>query len=233
MSVPAKSRVKGPIGQTVLEVLGTMMTPDTAAEVLRRALERSARSSIPENAERVRELAEGELRAAVIEMVGVEVADSFLAHLDPILGVISSGVRPRQSAERPKSVAPPSRSSSFPPPRREEAALRVIVVTAASLEDLKRHLGSFADVGRVRDAFELITALETRTGPLLVVVDGYRPAVDVATLAMFLPRIPDGCRVALWGFTTPDARRVETFPGWSIVDAGADWGALADALTNL
>ena len=81
MSVPAKSRVKGPIGQTVLEVLGTMMTPDTAAEVLRRALERSARSSIPENAERVRELAEGELRAAVIEMVGVEVADSFLTHL--------------------------------------------------------------------------------------------------------------------------------------------------------
>ncbi len=229
-----QSRAKGPIGQTVLEVLGALMTPELAEEVLRRGLERAGRTRIPENPQRVRELAEGSLRLAIVELVGAEVADSFVRDLGPILEVISSGVTARPSdSDRPRSILPPSRSSSFPPPRRDEAPLRLLVVTADSLEELKRQVGSFADLGRVRDAFELITAIETRGGPVLVVVDGYRPAVDVTTLQAFLPRVPDGCRVALWGFSAREVRRVESLPGYTVVEAGPQWGSLADALLRL
>lgn len=228
-----QSRAKGPIGQTVLEVLGTLMTAELAEAVLRRGLERAGRTRIPENPQRVRELAEGSLRLAIVELVGTETADSFVRDLGPILEVISSGVSPKPDSDRPRSILPPSRSSSAPPPRRDEAPLRLLVVTADSLEELKRQVGSFADLGRVRDAFELITEIETRGGPVLVVVDGYRPAVDVTTLQAFLPRVPDGCRVALWGFSAQEVRRVESLPGYTVVEAGPHWGSLADALLRL
>ncbi len=232
MSAPATSRAKGPIGQTLIEVLGALMTPDAAAAVLYRALKMADRRTLPENPLRARELAEGPLFHAITEMVGLDVAESFLADLSPILEVMSSGVTTR-SSDPPRPLLPPTRSSSSPPPRRDEARLRVLVVTADSLEDLRRQIGSFAEVTRVRDAFELITAIEIRNGPVLVVVDGYRPAIEIATIATFMPRVPDGVRIALWGFEAFDVRRVESLPGYSVVEAGPLWAALADALLRL
>ena len=220
------------MGQTVLEVLGSLVAPELAEAILGRALARAGRAALPENPRRVRELSEGALRDAVIELAGVDIADSFVRDLAPILEVVSSGVQAKPDSDRPRSVLPPSRSSSFPP-RREGAALRILVVTADSIEELRRSVGAFADVARASDAFELITAIETRQGSVLVVVDGYRPVVELSVLAAFLPRVPDGCRVALWGFDAQERRRVEGTPGYSVVEAGPSWGALADALTRL
>jgi len=225
--------VRGPVGQTLLEVLGSLMTPALCEVVVADALERAGWTQVPEHAGRLRELAEGPLRETVTELVGVDAAQHMLRDLEPILQVAESGVRRRESpAARPKPLTPKSRISSFPPAASPGEALRLLVLTCASLEDLKKQLGS-VDVGRVQDAFELLTAIESRTGPMLVVVDGYRPMVGVETLAAFMPRVPDGVRLVLWGFEPRDTLRVQHLRGWSAIEAGPDFGDLASALPSL
>lgn len=211
------------------------MAPDTAAAVLYRALKASGREAIPENPLRVRELAEGPLRYAIEELVSLEAAEAFLSALGPLLDAISSGVQRRSERITPRARPPmlPATRSSSPPPRRDEARLRLLVVTGDGVDDLRRQIGVFADVTHVRDAFELITAIEIRNGPVLVVVDGYRPVLDLTTLAAFLPRVPDGVRMAIWGFEAQDVRRMESLPGYTLVEAGPTWSALADALLRL
>lgn len=206
------------------------MTPALCEVVVADALDRAGWTNVPESAGRLRELAEGALHEAVVELVGVDAAQHMLRDLEPILAIVQSGVRRRdETASRPQRLAPKSRTSSFPPASSAADALRVLVLTCASLEPLKKQLGAL-DVGRVQDAFELLTALDTRTGPTLVVVDGYRPVAGVETLATFLPRVPDGVRLVLWGFEPRDTLRVQHLRGWSAIEAGPDWGDLATAL---
>jgi len=209
------------------------MTPALCEVVVADALERAGWTAIPEHAGHLRELAEGALYETVVELVGVDAAQHMLRDLEPILAIAESGVRRRDTPPAPPTqLAPKSRISSFPPARSAAETVRVLVVTCASLEPLKKQLGEL-DVARVQDAFELLTAVESRTGPLLIVVDGYRPVTGVETLAAFLPRVPDGVRLVLWGFHARDTLRVQHLRGWSTVEAGPDFADLATALPAL
>ena len=181
----------------------------------------------PEDPIDVRQLVEGPLYELVSDEVGEDIATFMLDDLAPILELATSGVR------RTGGSAVHHLPTTKPAPPPTDGALRIAVATMASLEELKRDIGPFADVERVRDAYELFSTIESRRGPLLVVVDGHRPPVELSTLSMLIPRIPDGCRMILWGFDPARVERFLAMDRWSTIDAGQSWFELAEALRDL
>lgn len=224
----AESNGAGPLERTVLEVMGSLMAPDRAERLLARALAVRGWRSVPKNPAAVRELALGPLRDIIAEDIGVDVAAFVCGDLAPILDLAASRARHTCSHSRVRA----QRSTPPPPTDVPAEKLRIAVATLGSLEDFKRHIGPFADVMRVRDAFELFALIDARRGPLLVVIDGHRPAVELSTLAMLMSQIPDGCRMILWGFEAPEIERFLVMDRWSTVSAGSGWLDLAGALRD-
>ena len=228
MPVRRHNSQTGSLATALLEVMGSLIAPPRAEKMLSRALVALGWTSVPEDPESVRALVEGPLWTLMAEDLGFEAATFVLEELAPILELAVSGVRATRSEVRISELP-----STKPAPPQAEERLGIAVATLGSLEELKRLVGPFAEVMRVRDAFELFSLIEARRGPLLVVVDGHRRAVDLSTLSMLMPRIPDGCRVILWGFDDPQADRFLTMDRWSRIDAKAEWIELAAALRDV
>lgn len=228
MPIPTESAHAGSLATALLEVMGSLMEPRRAETLLSRSLVAFGWASVPEDPESVRALVEGPLRTLLAEELGFEAATFVLEDLAPILELASSGVRATRSEVRISEMP-----STKPAPPYDQGKLGIAAATLGSLEELKRQIGPFAQVMRVRDAFELFSLIEGRRGPLLVVIDGYRRAVDLSTLSTLMPRISDGCRVILWGFDGPSADRFLTMDRWSSIDASSDWIELAAALRDI
>lgn len=230
MSAQVESLVAGPVGAAVVEVLGSLIAPGLREQLLGSALRGAGLRVVPEDPIRVRDFVEGELNARIVDAVGQEAAAFVMTDLAPILELAVRRVGTDSQVVACAPFLPASR-----PPRRSGAreSLAILVATLGSLEELKMHLGSFATVQRACDPFELFSAIEIRSGPALVVLDGFRRAVELSTIATFMPRVPDGCRVALWGFDALEAGRYTPRAGWSTLDASVDWGSLSDALVRM
>jgi len=228
VAAEAKIAVRGPLGVTLLEVLGSLMPPERAELMALRALGRAGWSAIPEDPGAIAQLIEGPLSAILAEEVGLEATAFVLEDLVPILDLAASGVR----RTRP-NIEGRSLPTTQPAPPRMKEGLRIAVLTLGSLEQLRRQIGPFAEVTRVRDAFELFTLIDTRDVRLLVVIDGHRPAADLSTLVTLMPRIPDGCRVILWGFDPSESAPLAALDRWTVSDAGPDWADLAGALRDV
>jgi hypothetical protein len=141
--------------------------------------------------------------------------------------------------EVPAEAVDPDQVPTAPPPGSGVIALPaerphvLIATTSASGEaSLTLALGGLVRVSRVTDAYQLFTALDTRTASVWMVVDGRRPAVDLSTLAVFLPRLPPGCQVLLWGFSRIDLGSYTGKRGWIELEVEDDFGALADELAR-
>lgn len=271
----------GPVGHSVLEVVGRILAPALCRRVLADALGRAQTASVPEDPWEARQFIEGPLAEAISDAVGPETASFVLDDLAPILALATSGVR-RSPITRPAApeedahdlptfrpdhfdphafdapadphAAPTNRPESFdvprealdpdqiptaPPPDSGVIALpadrpHVLVATTSATGEasLTLALGGLARVSRVTDAYQLFTALDTRTAPVWMVVDGHRPAVDLSTLAVFLPRLPAGCQVLLWGFGESELECFTEKRGWTGLDVEDDFGALADELAR-
>lgn len=236
MHARVESPATGPLGHSVLEVLGSLIAPGLCDLVVWSALNEAHLAAIPEDPSRARRFVEQELCDAIVAAVGEQTASFVLMDLAPIIDLAVSGIRRTETDSHERETFRPEAShtvTTVPPPSRREDKLEILVATMASLEELRRHVGPFATVSRIGDAFELFTAIETRRGSILVVIDGYRKAVDLSTVATLMPRVPEGCRLVLWGYEPDQVGRFATMERWSVIDATLDWGELADALIDL
>jgi len=245
--VSEAARRLGPLGQSVQEVLESLLSPDLSHRVVAKALDIAQLRSFPEDPVRARELVEGPLWAAVAETFGHDTARFVLDDLGPVLELASSGVR-RRDAFAAQTVRPlgdddpysapthrPAPSEDGPPGSGiVELLPRVLVATGADRlpPELIDGLPGAARVSLVLGAFELFTTIDRRTGPVWVVVDGHRPSVEPATLAAFLRRLPPECWVLLWGCDPNATARFVRERGWSALRAHDDWGALASELAT-
>ncbi|MEQ8460507.1 MAG: hypothetical protein RLO52_17605 [Sandaracinaceae bacterium] len=117
--------------------------------------------------------------------------------------------------------------------RRPDTLPQLVIATAApAYHELANGLPSGVRLLRVTDAFELFTALDTRVAPVWILVDGYRPTVDLTTLATFLPRVPEACEVMLWGFDHDVVGSFVAKRGWRMLHAEEEWEDLAAELTS-
>lgn len=230
------ARVTGPLGRAVEEVLHSILSPRLSREVLTDACRRAGRSSFPEDPTAAAEIIEGPLHDLVDELFGKDAAHLLVLDLAPVIQMASSGVRRRSAltpAKLPEVDGLDLPSSYTSRTRPAPAAVEIVVATLApSLPpELTRRLEGLAHLRRIRDAFELISAVEGRDAPLWIVLDGYRPCVDALTLAAFLRGLPEDCRVWLWGCDDGAARRlVAERPQWRAIDASASWSELGVAL---
>jgi len=128
---------------------------------------------------------------------------------------------------------PPEPEASSGVMRRPSTLPQLVIATAATgYHELANGLPSGVRVLRVTDAFELFTALDTRVGPVWILVDGYRATVDLTTLATFLPRVPEACEVMLWGFDADVVGGFVRKRGWRLLAAEEGWDDLAAELTS-
>lgn len=165
-------------------------------------------------------------------------------HFDP--HAIDAGADPHcaptnrpELFEMPAEALDPNLVPTAPPPASGVIALpaqrpHVLVATTSEKGEarLTLALGGLARVARVTDAYQLFTALDTRTAPVWMVVDGHRPSVDLSTLAVFLPRLPPGCQVLLWGFAKDEMASFTMKRGWCVLEVDDDFDALADELAR-
>jgi hypothetical protein len=245
-TVSAAAKVPGPLGQSVQEALESLLMPELSRQILDKALDLAQLRSFPEDPSRARELVEGPLWAAIAETFGHQTARFVLDDLEPILELATSGVRRKDTfvgeteTARPLGAEEPYSASTRRPGARHgsgvlelpEALPHVLVATASDRlpPPLTGGLPSAARVSLVVGAFELFTALEMRTGPVWVLVDGHRPSVDLSTLAAFLGRLPPECWVLLWGWDPQATARFVRERGWSALRSPDDWNALAEEL---
>lgn len=230
-------RVTGPLGRTVQEVLQSILSPQLSREVLRDACARARRSSFPEDPNAAAEIIEGPLHDMVAELFGDDAAEILVLDLAPVIQMATSGVRRRavfKAPRLPETLRP--EQVETPTPVAVSAGLEPLEIIFASFAPglpvaLTSSLDGLARTRLINDAFGLLTAVEARSTPVWIVLDGHRPCVDVPTLAAFLRSLPADCRVLLWGCDDPAARRiVQQRPAWSSIGECPSWDELAVTL---
>jgi len=202
------------MARTVCEVLDSVLAPHVSRRVYERALEIACRTTVPEEAERTRDFAEGPLLEAVKAIAGLEAAEAVMEGLDPILVMAGSQVREKDEGD-PRLV------STQPPPMKRPEPTPVLMATVdrTGIEAIGRKLVGRAVVRQVADVFDLVNAVDARSGePLVLVIDCCVPAIDPSTVATMLPVLPEGMRVVLWGAS--ERMREELEP---LTDAASDW----------
>ncbi len=122
----------------------------------------------------------------------VYVTDGF----DPFSGT----TRPREAVSTEASAGGASRDSG-PQTLVPRAVRRIVLVTAS--EGLHNALRSGLPPGTslvvVGSLFDLLDAVQSEAGELVVVLDCVRPAVGSSSVATLWPDFPEGTRLLLWG----------------------------------
>ena len=244
----------GARGRAVLETLGVLLPADVRGQVLREALRLEGSAIIPEDPFRLRAFVEGPLRLVLRRDLGPLVASFVVEDLQPVLTRLERTDteapdaradehdrptrRPSSGIRAPEVVAPAAprgrvHSSGAVPASKRRSALPMVVVATAeprATERLEPLLFAGVEVYRVTREHELLTAVQTFRRPLWVVVDMHRRVLELGTLAVFLPRVPEGCELYVWGPVPPEDEPFANRGGWERVDAAPSWAALAASL---
>lgn len=240
-------------GRAVLETLSVLMAAELRERVLREALRLEGVDRIPEDPFRIRAFVEGPLRLVIRRDVGPRMASFVVEDLQPVLERLeraaanappcfdphdlptrrpSSGVRTQDRMETARPRARGHSSGAVPSSSQRGAVPMVVVATAEprAAQTLEPLLFEGVEVYRVTREHELLTAVQTFQRPLWVIVDQHRRVIELATLAVFLPRVPDGCALMVWGPLAAEDEPFANREGWDRIDAPADWASVSAAL---
>lgn len=208
MSGRAARATAGMMDRSVREALRGVLSNDLCEEVLTTALELAGEDVVPEEASRARGFVEGPLSLALHRLVGIDIADSVVGYLDPVLELAESHVRMREPADvdRPERPTAPAKAqpvrdvATLPPPIPVPTPVLMATMDRSNLKGVARTLTGYAVVRQVTDVFELLSALDTLGSQRVVVVlDCCLPAVDAVTVVEMLTVVPKNVRFVLWG----------------------------------
>ncbi len=221
-----------------------MAAPVIRDGIVGSALSRAGLITVPEDREALDGFVRGELRSAIAERLGADVADGVMTELWPLVARLAMR-RPRSVTAQPRAAAP-----TTPPPApitarpvfdgdddpsgvvvvgargktlRAGDSMSVLIVVSthtARTRELALVLGENAVVRSVVDLVDMGEAIEDHRGELPVVLfDCQHAPFHLESVATFASDLPPGSWLALLDATSEDEKTARAFAGSTLTIA--------------